>query len=68
MEFAQDVEVFTNLVAADTLTDIDAAVEEVTNRIYEKAYLIDRTEKNEPYNREKNEKKAINSRQNDIFQ
>ena len=40
MEFAQDVEVFTNLVAADTLTDIDAAVEEVTkeketNKIYE---------------------------------
>lgn len=32
MEFAQDVEVFTNLVAADSLTDIDAAVEEVTKR------------------------------------
>ena len=40
MLLAKDVEVFTNLVAADTLTDIDAAVEEVTkeketNKIYE---------------------------------
>ena len=40
MEFAQDVEVFTNLVAADTLTDIDAAVEDVAGDSRNGGYFL----------------------------